>query len=67
MAKQHLLSWTQPKSYSGESDFPFGVIDEVDMSGSADDVRGTLTRIVVSVIQLTDIACVHVKVTLYRA
>ncbi|CAI5736521.1 unnamed protein product [Peronospora destructor] len=32
MAMQPLLSWVQPPSYSGESDFSFGAIDEVDMS-----------------------------------
>ncbi|CAI5704793.1 unnamed protein product [Peronospora effusa] len=40
MARQPLVSWVQPLSYSGESEFSFGAIDEVDMSRNATDSRG---------------------------
>ena len=47
IARQPLTTWAQPESYSGESEFSFGAIGEVDMSRSADDLRGTPTSSVV--------------------
>ncbi|KAF4043796.1 hypothetical protein GN244_ATG03666 [Phytophthora infestans] len=40
MARQPLMSWTQPQSYSGKQEFSFGAIDEVDLSSSSNDSRG---------------------------
>ncbi|KAG2772626.1 hypothetical protein PC129_g3430 [Phytophthora cactorum] len=40
MARQPLVSWIQPQSYSGEQEFSFGAIDEVDLSRNANDSRG---------------------------
>lgn len=41
MARQPLVSWVQPQSYSGENEFSFGAIDEVGLSRNANDSRGT--------------------------
>ncbi|KAL3673270.1 hypothetical protein V7S43_000991 [Phytophthora oleae] len=40
MARQPLISWSQPPSYNGEHDFSFGAIDEVDLSRNSNDSRG---------------------------
>ncbi|KAL7693373.1 hypothetical protein Plhal304r1_c004g0016451 [Plasmopara halstedii] len=37
MARQPVISWLQPQSYSGEPDVSFGAIDEVNMSNNAND------------------------------
>ncbi|CEG50093.1 uncharacterized protein PHALS_07819 [Plasmopara halstedii] len=40
MARQPVISWLQPQSYSGEPDVSFGAIDEVNMSNNANDSQG---------------------------
>ncbi|CAH0477130.1 unnamed protein product [Peronospora belbahrii] len=40
MARQSLVSWVQPESYSGKAEISFGAIDEVDISRNASDLRG---------------------------
>ncbi|KAG7396458.1 E3 ubiquitin-protein ligase arih2 [Phytophthora boehmeriae] len=40
MAKQSLISWTQPQSFSGKHESMLGAIDEVDLSRNANDNRG---------------------------
>ncbi|ETI43805.1 hypothetical protein L914_10920 [Phytophthora nicotianae] len=40
MARQPLISWVQPQSFSGEQEFSFGAIDEVDLSRNTNDSRG---------------------------
>ncbi|KAG7384588.1 DiGeorge syndrome critical region protein 14 [Phytophthora pseudosyringae] len=40
MPRQPLVSWIQPQSYTGEVEFSFGAIDEVDLSRNANDSRG---------------------------
>ncbi|KUF96418.1 Iodotyrosine dehalogenase 1 [Phytophthora nicotianae] len=39
MARQPLISWVQPQSFSGEQEFSFGAIGEVDLSRNTNDSR----------------------------
>ncbi|GMF11628.1 unnamed protein product [Phytophthora lilii] len=44
MARQPLMSWIQPQSFSGETEVSFGAIDVVDLSENTSSGRGNYKR-----------------------